>query len=265
MGSGISTHVDGLSVFLPCHNEAANVERVVRGFLGELPTVAEQYEVIIVDDGSQDGTYEIAEGLARESPHVKVVRHRLNCGYGGAVISGIRAASLPYVLLADGDGQFDPAEMSRLTAKAHENDVVVGCRIERADNAIRKANGKAWTMLVRLLFGVRISDVDCGFKLFRRDLLDGIELRAQGAMISTELMVRVAARRARIAEVGVHHLPRRGGKQSGANVKVIVKAFKELFILYSILRREDLGKGNPDGLELGEVATSKVSDGLSTR
>ena len=228
----------GISVFLPSHNEEPNVERVVRGFLAELPRVADDYEVIVVNDGSTDKTGTIADRLASENSRVRVVHHEKNRGYGGAVISGIRAARQPYVVLADGDGQFDPKEVESLAAYVPEYDVVVGKRIRRADHLMRRINGKAWTMLVRIVLGIEISDIDCGFKLFKREFLDGMELRAHGAMISTELMARVTGRGAKIKEVGVHHLPRLAGEQSGANFKVIARAFKELFALYGELRAE---------------------------
>ena len=233
----------GISVFLPSHNEEGNVERVVRSYLAELPRVADDYEVIVVDDGSKDRTGEIAERLAAENSHVKVVRHPVNRGYGGAVISGIRAATMPYVLLCDGDGQFDPADLERLTPFVPQYDVVAGRRAHRADPLMRRINGKAWTTLVRVLLGITISDIDCGFKLFKREKLDGMELRAHGAMISTELMARVAGRNAKVKEVDVQHLPRLAGEQSGANLKVVARAFKELMALYRELRAERARNG----------------------
>jgi len=223
---------------LPSHNEEANVGRVVRGYLAALPRFAEAHEIIVVDDGSRDRTGEIAERLAAEDRHVRVIHHQVNRGYGAAVTSGIRAARLPYVLLSDGDGQFDPEELGRLIAFVPRYDVVVGRRVHRADHLIRKLNGDAWTLLVRLLLGVGISDIDCGFKLFKREFLDRIELRARGAMISTELMTRLTGLGARVREVEVTHLPRLAGEQSGASLKVVARAFKELFTLYSDLRRE---------------------------
>ncbi len=135
----------GISVFLPSHNEEPNVERVVGGFVAALPLIADDYEVIVVNDGSTDQTGAIADRLASENPHVKVVHHPKNRGYGGAVISGIRAATLPYVVLADGDGQFDPMEVASLAAFVPEYDVVAGKRIQRADHLLRRINGKAWT------------------------------------------------------------------------------------------------------------------------
>ncbi|MDO8433247.1 MAG: glycosyltransferase family 2 protein [Candidatus Binatus sp.] len=234
---GISpVRVPGLSVFLPSHNEEGNVERIVSAFLAELPRVADNYEVIVVDDGSRDRTGEIADRLAAENPRVKVVHHPVNRGYGGAVTSGIRASTQPYVLLSDGDGQFDPADIERMLPFVPDYDVVAGHRARRADPLMRRINGKAWTMLVRALLGITIRDIDCGFKLFKRELLDGLELRAHGAMISTELMARLAGRGAKVKEVEVQHLPRLAGEQSGANLKVVTLAFKELFALYRELK-----------------------------
>ncbi len=225
-------------MFLPSHNEEANVERVVRGYLAELPNVAADYEVIVVNDGSRDRTGEIAARLAAENPLVKAVNHEVNRGYGGAVISGIRAASMPYVLLSDGDGQFDPKDVAKLAAFMPQYDVVVGRRAHRADHLMRRINGNAWTLLVRVVLGVTISDIDCGFKLFKRELFDGMDLRAHGAMISTELMARLMGRGARIKEVDVQHLPRTAGEQSGANLGVVMRAFRELLLLYAELRSE---------------------------
>ena len=231
----------GLSVFLPAHNEEGNIERVVTGFCKELPNVTDAFEVIVVNDGSRDQTGVIADRMAAADPRVKVVHHPVNRGYGGAVISGIRAATMPYALLCDGDGQFDPADVKLLAARTPEYDVVVGRRAHRADPLMRRINGKAWTILVRLMFGLRISDMDCGFKLFRRELLQDMELHAHGAMITTELMARLAGRNARICEVDVKHLPRLAGEQTGANLKVIMRAFKELFGLYRELKAARVG------------------------
>jgi glycosyltransferase involved in cell wall biosynthesis len=166
------------------------------------------------------------------------VHHPVNRGYGGAVISGLKAAAQPYALLCDGDGQFDAGELARLVPMARDYDVVVGRRVKRADRLIRRLNGQAWTALVRLLFGIRITDVDCGFKLFSREFTRDLDLSARGAMISTELMVKLAARGARICEIEVEHLPRLAGEQSGADPKVILRAFAELYRLYGILRDE---------------------------
>jgi glycosyltransferase involved in cell wall biosynthesis len=227
----------GISVALPCHNEEANVRRVVDNFREVLPRLAANYEIVVVDDGSRDRTGELADEIASHDSHVRVIHHPVNRGYGGAVTSGLTAGAMPYVLLCDGDGQFDAAQVARLAAMVPACDVVAGRRAHRADPFMRRLNGRVWTALVRMLFGIRITDIDCGFKLFKREFLHDLDLRARGAMISTELMVKVAARGARICEVDVAHLPRLAGEQSGASVKVILRAFRELYDLYGELRR----------------------------
>lgn len=238
--------LSGISVFLLAHNEEGNIRRVIDGFKAELPRHTDDYEIIVVNDGSSDQTGQIAECMAAADWHVRVVHHAVNRGYGAAVISGINAASKEFVLLSDGDGQFDPAEFPKLTTKIRDYDVVVGRRIHRADPLLRSLNGKAWSILMRLLFGLRITDVDCGFKLFRREVLANLQLEAKGAMISTELMAKLAGHGARITEVGVHHLPRMAGEQSGNSWPVIGRAFKELAALYWKLRAvRRSGKARP--------------------
>jgi glycosyltransferase involved in cell wall biosynthesis len=238
--------LSGISVFLLAYNEEGNIKRVIDGFKAELPKLTDDYEIIVVNDGSSDRTGRIAECMAAADCHVRVVHHTVNRGYGAAVISGINAASKEYVLLSDGDGQFDPADFSRLAAKVWNYDVVVGRRVRRADPFMRRLNGKAWSILMRLLFGLQITDVDCGFKLFRREMIANLQLEAKGAMITTELMAKLAGRGARITEVGVRHLPRMAGEQSGNSLRVIGRAFKELPALYWKLRAaRRSGKARP--------------------
>jgi glycosyltransferase involved in cell wall biosynthesis len=230
--------LDSLSVFLPAHNEAGNIERVVNDWRAELPRVTNDWEIIVVDDGSRDGTGEIADRMNAADPRVRVVHHETNRGYGGAVASGIVAATKSWILLCDGDGQFDPADVETLAQFAGGHDAVVGRRGHRADPFMRRLNGRAWTILMKILFGIAISDIDCGFKLFRRDKVVPAELKARGAMISTELMARMAGRGARVAEADVRHLPRQAGEQSGASIRVIVRAFRELTVLYREIKTE---------------------------
>ena len=228
----------GLTAFFPAYNEDANVVPVAEALLTVLPRVAERWELVIVDDGSRDGTGALADELARSRPGVRVVHHAVNRGYGGAIKSGLAAAQLDYVFYMDGDRQFDPAEIARLMVALDRADVVVGYRAKRADNVVRWLNGVAWNMLVHALFGVPVRDVDCAFKIFRRSVLDGLEARAEGAMISTELLARIHERGHTIVEVPVSHYPRQHGSPSGANPQVILRAFAELFRLRRQLRRE---------------------------
>jgi glycosyltransferase involved in cell wall biosynthesis len=210
---------------------------VVSALESELSKVSVHHEIVVVDDGSRDRTGQIADRLAAANPNIKVVHHPINRGYGAAVISGIRACTQPWAVLCDGDGQFEASDIARLAAKVPDYDVVVGRRTHRADPLMRRVNGKAWTLLMRLLLGIRIRDIDCGLKIFRRDLLEGLDLQAKGAMISAELMAQLVGRGANICEIDVRHLPRLVGEQSGASMKVILRAFKELILLYKRLRQ----------------------------
>ena len=220
-----------LSSFFPCHNEEANVERVTRQALGIAADVADDYEVIIVNDGSGDGTREIADRLAAENLHVRAIHHEVNQGYGGALQSGFRAATREWVFYTDGDGQFDIKELSGLIDLISEADIISCYRIDRQDSTLRKLNAWAWGKLVNFLFKLHLKDIDCAFKLFRREIFDHIEMQSRGALIDTEILARARRAGYTIIQRGVHHYPRTMGDQSGANLKVILCAFKELFQL----------------------------------
>jgi glycosyltransferase involved in cell wall biosynthesis len=227
----------GVSIVLPCFNEGPNVADAVRAASGAAAEHAADFEVIVVDDGSSDGTAQIAARLADEDRHVRLVVHPSNRGYGGAVRTGLRAARMPWVLLTDADLQFDLRELAAFVPLAGEADLIAGWRIARQDPAHRRLNAAAWNWLMHRRFKLPVRDVDCAFKLVRRDLLDQIALTSAGAMISTELVVRAVAAGATVREVGVHHLPRVAGEQSGASPRVVVKAFRELTRLDGELRR----------------------------
>ena len=229
-----------LSIFFPCHNEEGNVERVTRAALSAAGNNAETFEVIIIDDGSDDRTGEIADRLAAEIPEVRAEHNHPNLGYGGAVARGLREARMEWIFFTDGDGQFDISELPKLVALLEVCDFAVGYRVNRADPWIRTLNGYCWGVLVRLLFGIRVRDIDCAFKLLPKSLIEAIELRSEGALISTELLAKAKYRGLRIAEVGVRHYPRIAGEQSGASLKVILKAFRELLRLRRHIRTEGL-------------------------
>jgi glycosyltransferase involved in cell wall biosynthesis len=229
--------LSGISVFLPSHNEEGNVERVVRSWVAELPRVADNYEVIVVDDGSRDRTGEIAERLAAENPHVKVVRHPVNRGYGAALRSGFAAARYPWVFLEDADNQFDPADVAALLARAADADIVAGYRKRRRDPLLRRLNAWAFFTLVTILFGRLAKDVNCAFKLMRRDLLERMALHSEGALINTEVFVLARQLHARVVEVPIQHYARTSGRQTGANLHVIVRAFSELLAFKAEMRK----------------------------
>lgn len=227
----------GLSIVLPCFNEEDNVADAIRYATAAASAVALDYEVIVVNDGSTDATAERAAAFAAVDEHVRLVVHAVNRGYGDALRSGLEAARMPWIFLTDADLQFDLRELERFVPLAADADVLVGRRAQRQDPFVRRANAGAWNWLVRRLFAIPIRDVDCAFKLIRAELLDGLELKSHGAMISTELIVRLRARGARLHERDVEHRPRVAGEQSGANPRVVLRAFRELALLRGELRR----------------------------
>lgn len=220
-----------LTIFMPCYNEEGNVERVVKAALAAGALVTDDLEVIAVNDGSRDMTGEIADGLAAADPRVRAVHNRPNRGYGGAVQRGFSEARKEWVFFTDGDGQFDMGEIPKLVELLEHCDIAVGYRIHRADPFMRRVNAFCWGTLVRSLFGLKVRDIDCAFKLIPRRFLQQVTLRSEGALISTELLARAQRAGYRIGEVGVHHYPRQAGQQTGAKLSVIVRAFWELLKL----------------------------------
>ncbi len=223
-------------MFFPLFNEEENVRATATRAVAALEELGGEFEVILVDDGSIDRTRAIAEEIASSDSRVRCVSHTHNRGYGAALRTGIDSARLDLVAFADGDGQFDPAEISRLLDGLEENDMVIGYRISRADAWHRTLNARAWSALVGVLFGVWPKDLDCGFKLFRRQAVQSLELESDGAFISTELLAKAKKAGLRIGQVGVNHYPRAVGTSTGANPLVIAKAFYELLVSWRRLR-----------------------------
>jgi len=225
-----------ISVFFPCYNEQANVGRTVEKALEVMQKLDADFEAIIVDDGSSDGTGRIADEISGRDGRVKVVRHQNNLGYGAALQSGFKAATKELVFYTDGDGQFDISEMPPLLDLMEKYDIVSCYRLNRQDSIIRKINGWCWTRLVCLMFGLKVRDIDCAFKLYKREIFDKIELSSTGALIDAEILARASLKGYRITQKGVHHYPRTSGTQSGASLRVILRAFKELFKLQRRIR-----------------------------
>jgi len=228
-----------ISVFFPCYNEQDNVSRTVGQALNVLEKLTADFEVIVIDDGSSDATGQIADEISNRDSRVKVVHHPTNLGYGAALQSGFRAATKKLVFYTDGDGQFDINEMSPLLPLTEQYDIVSCYRLNRRDSFIRRINGWCWTKLVCLLFGMKIRDIDCAFKLYKREIFDNIKLLSTGALIDAEILARAIRRGYRVTQKGVHHYPRTAGAQTGANLRVIFRAFRELFKLYSQIRKEN--------------------------
>jgi glycosyltransferase involved in cell wall biosynthesis len=233
-----SSHARELSVFFPAYNEEANVRATAEGILRILPSVADRYELLIVDDGSVDDTGPIADALADANPLVRVIHHPTNRGYGGAIRTGLYNCRYALMAFIDGDGQFDFAEIPAFLAASMHYDLVIGYRVRRQDSFIRRLNAQAWGLLMRVIFGLRVRDIDCAFKLINKDALFSLpRLRSDGAMVSAELLVRSRDHGLSMTQVPVHHLPRRDGEQTGANLGVILKAFRDLWSLWRALHQ----------------------------
>jgi len=222
---------NSISVFFPCYNEQDNIGRVVQQTLVVLERLSADFEVIIVDDGSADSTGRIIDEIAEKNSRVKVVHHLTNLGYGAALVSGFKASTKKLVFYTDGDGQFDINEMPSLLPLMKQYDIVSCFRLNRQDSLIRKINGWCWTKLVCLLFGMKIRDIDCAFKLYKREIFDNINLSSAGALIDTEILARAIRKGYTVTQKGVHHYPRTAGAQTGASLRVILRAFKELIRL----------------------------------
>ena len=234
-GAAMPARVPELSYFFPAHNEEANLEGLVAEALETLPSLADRFEIVIVDDGSRDRTPQLADALAAaHADVVRAVHHPTNLGYGAALRSGFQAAKLDLVGFTDGDRQFRVVDLGRLTGRLQEvdaPDVVVGYRIRRADPIIRTIYARLYRLANRIFFGLTVTDVDCACKLFRRQALEGVRVESGGAFFSAELLIKLRARGARIAEVGVPHYPRTAGSPTGAKVSVIWRAVKDFWSL----------------------------------
>ncbi len=227
--------VPELSYFFPAHNEEANLEALVEEALAALPALADRFEIIAINDGSKDRTAEIADRLEAANPGVvRVVHHATNLGYGAALRSGFGAAGLGLVAFTDGDRQFHVADLGRLTARLagpDHPDAVVGFRIRRADPAIRTLYARLYRLANRTFFGLRVRDVDCACKVFRRDALADVHVASGGAFFSAELLIKLGAAGRRVVEVGVDHYPRTAGSQTGAKPAVIWRSVVDFWSL----------------------------------
>ncbi|MBC7833769.1 MAG: glycosyltransferase family 2 protein [Phycisphaerales bacterium] len=234
-----------LSIVLPCRNEEANVERVAREALKVGRRLARHLQVVIVNDGSTDRTGAIADELARAHPEVRVVHHETGRGYGGALRGGFGAATGEWVFYTDGDGQFEMGQLEGVLPLLREHDVVAGYRIKREDPSHRRLFGWAWSRVVWVVLGLRVRDIDCAFKVLPCWFVQSAPLRASGAMISAELLAHAKRQGLRLAQVGVHHRARTGGRATGGNWRVIAKAMRELVGLRRELRAGPPRSGGP--------------------
>ena len=226
-----------ISAFFPAYNDGGTIPSMVLTALMTLRALTDDYEIIVVNDGSADYTAEVLEELARRYPELRVIHHEQNRGYGGALRTGFQSATKELIFYTDGDAQYDPREITRLYAAwSDEVDFVNGYKISRSDPLHRIIIGRIYHWAVKLAFGLHLRDVDCDFRLMRRGIFDTVKLKSDSGVICVELMKKVQDAGFRITEVPVHHYNRAYGKSQFFNFRRIWRTWKQLWGLWWGLR-----------------------------
>jgi len=225
-----------ISFFFPCYNEAENVGAMIEQSVKVGEEYGVDYEVVVVDDGSRDRSADIVKQWSAKNPRVKLVQHPQNLGYGAALRTGLKNSKKDLVFLTDGDNQFHITDIEKLFSKIDSCDVVTGYRISRQDKPHRRLNGFLWTQLNKTLFGLKVRDVDCAFKLFRQKCLKDLELKSNQLLIHAEILARLKKKGFKIEEIGIPHYPRTAGKATATHPIRILKTFGELFRLFWQIR-----------------------------
>jgi glycosyltransferase involved in cell wall biosynthesis len=226
----------GLSVFFPAYNDSGTIASMVIRTVKTASELTPDFEIIVVDDGSADGTADIADELARTYPQVRAVHHPINRDYGAALQTGFRSATKEFVFYTDGDAQYDPTELALLWAKmSSDADLVNGYKISRADPLHRIVIGRVYHYIVSALFGLKLRDVDCDFRLMRRAIFERINLEKTSGIICVEMMKKIQDAGFRIVEVPVHHYHRAYGKSQFFNFRRLFRTGRDLLILWYAL------------------------------
>jgi len=227
----------GISAFFPAYNDGGTIPSMVLTAVMTLRELTDDYEVIVVNDGSSDHTSEVLEELATRYPELRIIHHEQNQGYGGALRTGFGSATKDLIFYTDGDAQYDARELRRLyEVWSDEVDLVNGYKISRSDPLHRVIIGRVYHWTVRLAFGLRLRDVDCDFRLMRRSIFDTVKLKSDSGVICVELMKKVQDAGFRIAEVPVHHYHRAYGKSQFFNFRRIWRTGQQLWALWWELR-----------------------------
>jgi glycosyltransferase involved in cell wall biosynthesis len=231
----------GISVILPAFNEEAAIAATLADVLATLDEWGADFEVIVVNDGSCDRTGAIVAGIAAQDARVRQVMHPANLGYGAALVDGFASATKDLTIFMDADGQFTAPDLAQLLIHCDAADAVLGYRVRRHDSWLRRCNTWAWNQLVAVMLGVRVRDVDCAFKLFRTCYLQAHLPETRSALVNAEILFKLTRTGALLRQVGVRHLPRQGGRATGANPRVIYRALRDLFRYARRWRRETAG------------------------
>jgi glycosyltransferase involved in cell wall biosynthesis len=226
-----------LSVFFPAYNDAPSLPRLIRAAFKVLSENVEDFDVIVVNDGSRDHTAEVLSDLRRQyGERLRVVTHAVNLGYGGALRTGFESASKGWVFYTDGDGQYDVGELPKLLAAVRPlTGLVNGYKLERRDPLHRIWIGRVYNSLARALFRIRIRDIDCDFRLMRRDLLRNLQLTSTSGTICVELVRKLELSGCDVHEVGVRHYPRLHGRSQFFRLRSLLRTFIQLADLYGKL------------------------------
>lgn len=225
--------VNSLSIFFPAFNDSESLPILIDKAFKAASKITNNFEVIVVDDGSTDDTYSVLKNMQTSYLNLRIIHHNKNIGYGGALISGFRNSKKDWVFYTDGDSQYDVQELPRLTNAVNENiDVVNGYKIRRSDNLIRKFIGSVYNFLLHKLYDLPISDVDCDFRLIRRSIMKNIQLSSTSGIICLELVLKLNKAGARFKEVGVHHYKRQFGRSKFFKPQSIIKTVIDNMLFY---------------------------------
>jgi len=223
----------GVSLFFPAFNDENSIAKLVREALAVAPQITGDYEVIVVNDGSSDGTAAVLDELASKTPRLRVIHHPRNRGYGGALRSGFENATKDLVFYTDGDGQYNVREITKLLPlMTEEVDIVNGYKLKRSDNRRRIVLGAIYKFLARWMFGLPIRDVDCDFRLIRREAIQSIELTSTSGVVCTEMVYKLRAAGYRFAETPVHHYPRLHGQSQFFTLRRVAQTGYDFFKLW---------------------------------
>lgn len=226
--------LSSLSIFFPAFNEEKNIAATIKKALVIAPTIASKFEILVIDDGSKDKTAEVVGNIAKKEKTVKLIKHPKNLGYGAALKTGFYNSSFDYIAYMDSDGQYDFSDIVKMIEKIQDADVVAGFRVKRADSFNRIVYAKLWNLLLKALFGISVRDIDCGFKLIKRQVLGAIpHLKSNGATISAELLTKAKKKGFKIDQVGLVHKPRVFGVNTHGDPLHIFRAFYDLVTLLS--------------------------------
>lgn len=227
-----------LSIVFPCYNDSLTIADLVARADKAAEGVSEKREIVVVNDGSSDDSAKVLAGLQKKYSHLTVVTHAENMGYGATIWHGLKTARYDYVFYTDGDGQYDPSELTRLVNMVGPNTLLVnGYKVQRNDALYRIVIGRLYNLFVKVVFNIKLKDVDCDFRLIRKDALDRIEVKERGGTMCLEMVKRIEKLRGEILEVPVSHFPRKYGKSQFFRIKNLLTVFVDLPKLFFILGR----------------------------